>query len=294
MQTGAVMITHLPLAAIDPNALPRDRSTLDPDALAELQASICLNGLRQPIEVWQLSSPRDAPEGGVYEYGLISGFRRLTAHRRLSGLRGNGDFTTIPAFIRQPNSVAHALSLMIEENEARADLSPWEKGRILVECVSQGHFDTIDAALKALHPNGSRAARSRLRALANVVDTLDGVLMEAETHSLRALLRLNAALRPDFTPVILTALGEHDDKSPGAQWAVLANILNEAEASLRDPAPDTNRPVRTRRVLRPRSGLTVRRERTADGWCLHFTGPQAEGMMIEQVMDTIERMYAPA
>ena len=73
------MIHHLALSAIDPNALPRDRSILDPDALAELQSSICITGLRQPIEVWRLSTPRDNPDGPPFEFGLISGLRRLTA-----------------------------------------------------------------------------------------------------------------------------------------------------------------------------------------------------------------------
>ena len=279
----------IPLTAILTGALPRDRSQIEPEALAELQGSIATTGLRQPIEVWRLSTP-----DGPFEYGLISGLRRLTAHHNLAALRNNGDFTTIAAFIRTPASIPHALALMIEENEARADLSPWEKGRILIECVSEGHFDTIDQALKALHPNASATQRHRIRALANVVDTMEGILMRPETFSLRQLLRLNSALRPDFTPVIITALQEHHEKSPGAQWSLLLPILDEAESALRDPVPYFDpRPGRPRRVLKPRSGLTVRRERTHDGWTLHFTGPEAEGMMMESVMDAIERLYGP-
>ena len=41
-------ILHLPLTAILAEALPRDRSTLDPAALAELQSSIAATGLRHP------------------------------------------------------------------------------------------------------------------------------------------------------------------------------------------------------------------------------------------------------
>ena len=283
------MIHPIPLAAIKIDALPRDRTQLAPEALAELQASIATTGLRQPIEVWRLSTP-EFP----LEYGLISGLRRLTAHHNLAALRRNGDFTTIPAFIREPTSIAQALSLMIEENEARADLTPWEKGRILIECVSEGLFDTIDQALKALHPNAERNTRTRLRALANVVDTLEGVLFNPETYSLRQLLRINSGLRPDFIPVILTALQEHGEKTPQAQWPILSSILDEAEAALRDPAAYQDpRPGYPRRVLRPRAGLVVRRERTEAGWSLHFTGPEAEGMLIESVMDAVERMVGP-
>ncbi|MDP2063238.1 MAG: hypothetical protein Q8J98_09065 [Phaeovulum sp.] len=44
---------------------------------------------------------------------------------------------------------------------------------------------------------------------------------------------------------------------------------------------------------RPRQGLTIRRERTPEGYLLRFTGPEASGMMIDSVLDDIERMYAP-
>ena len=176
-------IHHLPLATIAALALPRDRSHLDPQALAELQTSIATTGLRQPIEVWRLSTP-----DGAHLYGLISGLRRLTAHQNLHALRQNGDFSTIPAFIRTPASLPDAIAMMIEENEARADLSPWEKGRILANCVTEGLFETLDQALKTLHPNANRPSRSRLRALANVAETLDGALSMPETYSLRQLL----------------------------------------------------------------------------------------------------------
>jgi ParB family transcriptional regulator, chromosome partitioning protein len=48
----------VPLDAIDESALPRDRAGLDAEPLDELVFSIITNGLRQPIELWQLSEPR--------------------------------------------------------------------------------------------------------------------------------------------------------------------------------------------------------------------------------------------
>jgi ParB family chromosome partitioning protein len=47
----------IPLAEILPDALPRDRTQLDPEAMTELIASVASTGLRQPIEVWALSQP---------------------------------------------------------------------------------------------------------------------------------------------------------------------------------------------------------------------------------------------
>ena len=130
---NAALNTPIPLTQILSTALPRDRMTLDPAALAELQSSIASEGLRQPIEVWRLTTP--TTEGHLY--GLISGLRRLTAHQNLARLRGNTDFTTIPAFLRTPRDIPHALATMVAENEVRADTTPYEKARILNE-VAEG------------------------------------------------------------------------------------------------------------------------------------------------------------
>ena len=280
----------LPLSAIDASALPRDRTALDPAALADLQSSIAASGLRMPVEVWQLSTPRDNPDPDAppFTHGLISGFRRLTAARNLARLRAD-PAPTIPAFLRSPESLPHALSLMVEENEARSPLSPWDRARILVETTHHDHFPTVDAAIATLHPHATCSARSRLRAVAHVVQQLDGILTDPHHYSLRQLLRLHAALRPDFADLIVTALTEHHDQRPEAQWTLLSPILDEAEAALRDPAPNP-RPDRPRRLIRPRPGLTVRRERYPNGWSLHFTGADAKGMLMESLMDEIERL----
>ena len=107
-----------------------------------------------------------------------------------------------------------------------------------------------------------------------------------EVYSFHQLARGNAALRPDFAHSILTALTEHPNTSPTAQSQILRRILDEAEASLRDPTPG-----RPRRLLTPRAGRTIRRERSLQGWTLHFSGPEATGMMMESVLDKVERMY---
>ena len=52
----------------------------------------------------------------------------------------------------------------------------------------------------------------------------------------------------------------------------------------RPPAPHLDRPA-------PR--LRIRRERTADGWCLHFTGRDAHGELIDRVFDEIEMLLGP-
>ena len=121
-------IVRLPLDAIDEGALPRDRTGLDAQALAELQTSILMTGLRQPIEVFAMQPHPDEPPDAPPRYGLISGFRRLAVFRSLAP---DPRYAEIPAFVRQPRDIPEALSDMVAENEIRADLSPWEKGRIV-------------------------------------------------------------------------------------------------------------------------------------------------------------------
>ncbi len=282
-----MQITQIPTALIDADALPRDRLTFDPEAMAALQSSILSDGLRQPIEVFLMDNRPP------FDYGLISGFRRLAVCRALATLRGNGDFTTIAAFIRTPKSIPDAIAAMVSENEVRADISAWERARLITAAISEEYFDTPDAAIAALHSHATAMQKSRLRAVVAVVDALDEVLMTPHVYTQRQLLRLSAALRAGFAEVILTALYTTTDKSPEAQWAVLQNILLEAETTVKDPEIPSL-PGRPRRVLYPRANLTVRRERTQNGWSLHFTGDEAHGMVMDSVMDAIERMYGPA
>ncbi|PTE23686.1 chromosome partitioning protein ParB [Cereibacter changlensis JA139] len=269
---------QIPLAAIDESALPRDRGALDPEALSELQHSIALHGLRQPIEVFETAPGR---------YALISGYRRLAAIRALEALGGR--FPTIPAFLRSPATLPEAVAAMVAENDLRCEIAPWDKGRIAVTARNAGLFPTLDAAIDALYPTARGARRTRLRALATLAEELDGLLAAPETLSQRQCLRLATACRAGFADLIRTALEESRATTPEAQWTLLQPILLEADQSLHDETP--YRPGHPRRLLRPRPGLTIRRELAPEGWVLRFTGPEATGMMMESVMDEVERMY---
>lgn len=271
------MLTTLPIDRIDANALPRDRSGLEHEALAELQSSIAANGLRMPIEVFETETG----------YALISGLRRLTAVTNLCALRGTT--AEIAAFIRTPATLAEALAAMVEENDIRQNPSPWERGRIITTLRDSGDFETLDAATRALYPHANAAKRQRLRSAALVVEELDGLLKTPEHLSERQILRLAAALRADFTALIVTTLQETRADSIEGQWQALLPVMVEAERSQDDPTP--HRPGRPRRILRPAPGVVVRREMTPDGWVLRFTGPDATGMRMDFVMDEVERLF---
>jgi ParB family chromosome partitioning protein len=110
------MDIHLiPLTEIDDAALPRDRTGLDPEPLRELRDSIVASGLRMPVELFPLAHPH-----GDVRYGIVSGFRRITAFRELHATWGLKDYAAIPAFLREPPDRAAVIAAMVEENAVRA------------------------------------------------------------------------------------------------------------------------------------------------------------------------------
>jgi len=279
-------VHHIALTEIDDTALTRDRSGADEAAMNELRASISAGGLRMPVEVFALAEPHAG-----HRYGLISGLRRLDAFRALHDLTGEDRYAAIPAFLRAPSTLAEAMAAMVEENEIRAGLSPWERGRIAHLAQTQGVFGTVEEAVASLYPAANRAKRARLRALAHLAGDLDGHLSDPERLSQARALRLAAALQAGFGDVIRTALEESTLDGPDAQWDLLAPILAEAEALPSDAPPP--RPGCPRRVMRPRHSLTIRREMTRDGWALRFTGREATSGMLDAVFDEIEGMFGP-
>ncbi|MEZ5721409.1 MAG: ParB N-terminal domain-containing protein [Paracoccaceae bacterium] len=106
-------IQHIPLAEIDEHALPRDRSVIDSAALDELTASIRAGGLRLPVELFAT----------VAGYGLLSGYRRLMAFRRLEELHGQ-PYAAIPALIRPAADLLDSFARVVEENDIRQGLTP--------------------------------------------------------------------------------------------------------------------------------------------------------------------------
>lgn len=267
----------LSLADIKDDGLIRDRSFICPEALAELKASLYNNGLRLPIEV--------IPTGEDRPYALLSGLRRITAWRELAA---EGGPDKIPAFIRPEMEAAAALAAVVEENEMRASLSPWEKGRVIWLALDEGMFDDARAATKALFPTAGAAKASRLRSVAEAVEELGEVFIDPEKWSERQCLRIATAVRSGFAPMIRAALGE-DDAAATAEddWRRILPCLEEAERLTETQRPISVRPTR---LAHPRPGLTVRREKIAGGWALRLTGPDADDTLTDRVFDEIERL----
>ena len=100
----------IPLAQIRPNPL-QPRKEFRPEELADLEASLRVSGLLQPVTV------RPAPRGGGFE--LIAGERRLRAAQRIG-------WTEIPAIVKDVDD-RMLLSLAMVENLQRSDLNPIEE-----------------------------------------------------------------------------------------------------------------------------------------------------------------------
>jgi ParB family chromosome partitioning protein len=100
----------LALGKIRPNPL-QPRKEFREEDLADLEASLRVSGLLQPITV------RPAPRGDGFE--LIAGERRFRAAQRLG-------WTEIPAVVRDVDDKL-LLSLAMVENLQRADLNPIEE-----------------------------------------------------------------------------------------------------------------------------------------------------------------------
>ncbi len=268
-------VLRLNIAEIAPHALLRDRITLDDAALAQLRHSIATQGLRSPIEVWQLSTPRDQ-----HRYGLISGLRRLTACAALG-------HQTIPAFLRAPQTVAQALASMVTENEVREPVSPWEKAALVLNAIAESHFDTPDAAVATLFPSLPRTSAHRIRNHVGVVEALGPLLATPHEIPTRHLDMIAAALATGHEDLLTAVLEPVASAGMATQWSTLRPVLEDV---LREPTnPATRRP---RRLLKLPQGLTITREPTPTGWILRLTGREAKkGGLVDDVMEHVERWF---
>lgn len=167
------MILSLPLSAIEGEHLVRDRLAGDPEAMGAadedwqaLKDSLLSRGQQVPIEVLDLGAGR---------YGLVSGWRRLTALRQLAREQG-GETPEVLALIRQPETSAQAYVAMVEENEIRVGLSFFERARIVVQAVEQRVYDSEKQALQSLFSTARPAKRSKIKSFIPLVRELGGIL----------------------------------------------------------------------------------------------------------------------
>lgn len=225
------------LEEIDAEYLRRDRLIEDEDAQAELINSIRSHGLRSPIELVETATG----------FGLISGQRRLRAFQML--LATDQSFLRIPAFVRSHETSASAYVSMIEENEVRANLTHYERGRIAVLAAQQGVFASVEAAVDVLFETASKSKRSKIRSFATVHEAFGDLLRFPTEISERLGLRVAAAIRNGGQEAIRQGLDRADATSASAEAKVLeAGIVTsprvEAPAKGGRPTEVEHLPIR--------------------------------------------------
>ncbi|MER5174076.1 ParB/RepB/Spo0J family partition protein [Thioclava kandeliae] len=191
LRASGRMVEMLPLDQVEASHLIRDRLVTG-DASEEMDvlvSSIRARGQQSPVEVLDRGAQANP------RYGLISGWRRLAALRQLAN-EGHGT-NTVLAVIRHPNSSADAYVAMVEENEIRADISFYERARIVVKSLEAGVFENPKEALNTLFGNVSRAKRSKIKSFMMIVEALDGYLRFPAALSERTGLNLVKRLEAD-------------------------------------------------------------------------------------------------
>jgi len=229
------LVQALPLEAIDPSYLVRDRVVLDDEDMETLMASLRARGQQTPIEVVEAEDGR---------YGLISGWRRLTALRRLYEETGEERFATVNALLRQPETASDAYLAMVEENEIRVGLSYYERARIAARATEQGVFPTEKKALLSLFASASRAKRSKIRSFLDIYHALDSHLRFAAAIPERLGLLLSKALKDDerLAHVFIDALRAQSYETPEEEADILSQALDRVTKSASEtPKTESNK-----------------------------------------------------
>lgn len=167
-------LATLPVGHIRPGKY-QPRTRMGQEALAELAASIKIQGLMQPV----LVRPVDRDQ-----YELIAGERRWRA-AQMAGLR------EIPALVREVADES-ALAMSLIENIQREDLNPMEEAAGLQQLVDEFHM-THEQAADAV--GRSRSATTNLLRLLRLAKPVQAMVMEGvlEMGHARAVLALEGA-----------------------------------------------------------------------------------------------------
>ena len=232
----------LPLEAVVAEHMVRDRLAADEGEMAALIASIRAHGQRTPIEV---------VETGAGRYGLISGWRRLSALRTLHA--ETGAFGTVLAVIRTPKDAGDAYVAMVEENEIRVGLSYYERARIAALAAGRRAFPDAHAAVDALYASGSKAKRSKIRSFLAIHETLGDLLSFPAALPERLGLTIAGALKAGKGATLRAALTPPAETAE-AEMAALAGALAPPKA----PAPKKERLGAGLEMVRKGESLTLK------------------------------------
>lgn len=287
-ETSGLVLREIPLAEIEPDAIVRDRMALDQDDLTELQLSIAAQGMRLPVEVFEMAGPGR-------RYGLLSGYRRLRAVQNLLALSGQDKYRTIRAIVRDPDAMGGTFAAMVEENEVRANLSHFERGRIAVIAAQQGAFPNVEAAVDALFASASKAKRSKVRSFALVFEELGDMLTFPGSLREKDGLKIAAALRDGHEAVLREVLAEQTPETPEEEMQIIeAGLSGLAAPPVRPERGGRPKATAKGRQARLATQITLTSGADARGWFIRIDGDRVDRQMVEDAMRELERLLGPA
>lgn len=280
-EAEGLLLIEIPLAEIRAEDLTRDRLRVDGEEMDELRASIRAHGLRLPVEVFE------RPDGQGERFGLISGWRRLWALRSLHAETGEDRFALVRALVRRPADVSAAYVSMVEENEIRADLSPYERGRIAALAAGQGAFASVEEAVDILFSSASKAKRSKIRSFALIHEELGDLLGFAPALGERPGLRLAHALRSGYAGALRDVLATGQGGDAESEWALMEPLVKAAEGKAPDPSRG-GRPVR--RPVPSAAEVSVEPAADGRGFVLRLEGPDVTETLVQRIAAEIRRL----
>lgn len=243
------LINWLLLEEIDESYLMRDRMETCEEEMQALIDSLRERGQQTAIEV------ADLGKGANPRWGLISGWRRLTALRRIAAEEGiSGRVLAIP---RSPRNAADAYRAMVEENEIRVGLSHYERARIVARAADAGVYADDMEALRALFGAATRSRRSKIGSFVRIVRALDAALRFPTQIGERAGLALVRALDedPGLAERLRARLAASAPTDAETEAALLAKAIAETISNAEAPTPiDTPAPAPAQRSM-PRATL---------------------------------------
>lgn len=268
------MIVEVPLSDVASGHLLRDRVALDREELEILKASIGLYGQRVPAEITPLAaSEQGAP---AHRFGLISGWRRLTALNELHRESGEARFSTLKALIRPAEEAADSYVAMVEENEIRIGLSYYERARLVAEVTARGVFEDHASALRHLFAAASRAKRSKIASFIDIHTQLGDLLQFPTAIPERLGLAVVAQMRSADVAPIRARLEACPPETPEAEVRLLESCLDSE-------AKPVSRAKRSSEVLRP--GLTVTTTVKGRSLVISLSGEQVDNQLLAKLRD---------
>ena len=203
----------IPLEAIADDALTRDRTALDPDALTELKLSILATGLRMPIELFELAEPRRPPP--LRPHLRLPPPRRLPRphRRRHPELRRHPRLPPHPRLHRRGHD-RHGRGKRHPRRSLPLGAGHGRRPRHRIRPLRH-HRSRHRRPLPPRHPRQAQAPPRRRPPRRRP----HGSLTAPETLSVRQLLRLAAAASRGYTDLMRHALLHSSDKQPDTHGA---------------------------------------------------------------------------